>query len=184
MGFQEVVLRCTTLFPDNANLVRKVAFPKSVLYGYVALSSAINTGLAIAVFLVGYVATGHALRPTLLGWLLVVLLQLAFGLGIGIVTSVAHVFLRDTAQLVTVLFQLAFWATPIVYVVDVLPARLRALERLNPLYLLSSAHHALVLDGRWPEAAPIAALVALATATLGAGLVVYRRFRADILDEL
>src|SRR4029079_10871415 len=27
MAFQEVVLRCTTLFPDNANLVRKVAFP-------------------------------------------------------------------------------------------------------------------------------------------------------------
>jgi lipopolysaccharide transport system permease protein len=184
MGFQEVVTRCTTLFPDNANLVRKVAFPKSILYGYVALSAAINTGLAITVFLVGYVATGHAVHPTLLGWLGVVLLQLAFGLGIGIVTSVAHVFLRDTAQLVTVLFQLAFWATPIVYVADVLPGRLHALERFNPLHLFSSAHRTLVLDGRWPAAVPTTALVALTGLMLAAGLVVYRRFRADILDEL
>ena len=48
IAFQEIVTRSTTLFPDNANLVRKVAFPKIILYGFVALSTAVNLGLSLA----------------------------------------------------------------------------------------------------------------------------------------
>src|SRR5207245_4791252 len=38
LAFQEVVVRSTTIFPDHANLVRKVAFPKVILYGFITLS--------------------------------------------------------------------------------------------------------------------------------------------------
>src|SRR5579885_427532 len=99
-AFQEVVTRATTIFPDNAGLVRKVAFP---------------------IFLVAVLLTGHRLHPTVLVWAPLIALQLAFGLGLGMIFSVVHVFLRDTAQLVAVGLQVAFWATPIVYVDDVLP---------------------------------------------------------------
>jgi lipopolysaccharide transport system permease protein len=184
MGFQEVVLRCTTLFPDNANLVRKVAFPKSILYGYVTLSSAINMLLAIAIFMIAYLLTGHRLHAALLLWLPMIALQLAFGLGLGVLTSVVHVFLRDTSQLVGVLFQLLFWATPIVYVANVLPTRLGTLQRYNPLFMFTSVHRTIVLDAAAPSPLRVAALVVLTGATLAVAVLVYRRFRADILDEL
>ena len=184
IGLQEVVLRCTTLFPDNGNLVRKVAFPKSILYGYVVLSSAINVGLALAVFLVAFVLTGHGLHPELILWLPFIGLQLAFGLGIGIIMSVLHVFVRDTAQLVGVAFQVLFWATPIVYVETVLPGWLQHVVRFNPLYVFTTSHRAIVLYGALPSPGKLAALVALTAGTLALGVLCYRRFRADILDEL
>jgi lipopolysaccharide transport system permease protein len=184
IGFQDLVLRCTTIFPDNANLVRKVAFPKAILYGFVTLSAAINLGLAIAIFLAALGLTGHPLHPSLLVWLAVVALQLGFALGLGIVASVLHVFVRDTSQLVSVLFQLAFWATPIVYVADALPAWLQRVEALNPFYLFAVTERQLVLDGTYPSGGRALALVGVTMATLLAGLAIYRRFRADILDEL
>ena len=184
IGFQEVVLRCTTLFPDNANLVRKVAFPKSILYGFVTLSSAINLALALGVFLLALALTGHSLHAALLLWLPFIALQLAFGLGLGVLASVLHVFVRDTAQLVGVAFQVLFWATPIVYVENVLPLWLQRLERFNPLYVFSTTHRAIVLDGTPPSLRRALFLVGLTAATLTLGVALYRRFRAEILDEL
>jgi lipopolysaccharide transport system permease protein len=184
MAFQDVVMRSTTVFPDNAALVRKVAFPKTILYGFVALSSAINFALAALVFVVVLLAAGHPFPATTPLWVALTVLQLAFGLGVGIAMSVLHVFLRDTAQVLSVLFQFWFWLTPIVYVESILPASLQRLERLNPMYLFVSAHRALVLEGHLPSALHVLALVALAGGSLVAGTLVYRRFRAEMLDEL
>jgi len=183
-AFSEVVTRSTTLFPDNANLVRKVAFPKVVLYGYVTVSSAINLAFALTIFLGVAVLTGHELHATLLLWIPFIGLQLFFGLGIGIVLSVVHVFVRDTAQLVAVLLQVLFWMTPIVYVEEILPAWLRPLEVVNPLYAFAVSHHELVLKGTVPHLGRLVALVLLTAAWVLLGTVLYRRFRPDILDEL
>jgi lipopolysaccharide transport system permease protein len=184
LAFQEVVVRLTTIFPDNANLVRKVAFPKVLLFGYVTLSSAINLAIGLAVFLVALAVTGHGPPAVLLVWIPFVALQLAFGLGLGMITAVLHVFVRDTAQFVSVLFQLAFWATPIVYVESILPPWLQSIQTWNPLAAFSRTHHDLVLNGTMPSALRVAALVTLTGVTLATGTALYRHFRADILDEL
>jgi homopolymeric O-antigen transport system permease protein len=184
LAFQEVVTRATTIFPDNAGLVRKVAFPKVILYGFITLTGAINLGLALAIFLAAIALTGHSLHATLAIWLPLIILQLAFGLGVGMVFSVFHVFVRDTAQLVAVGFQLLFWMTPIVYLEDLLPAWLQRLEVLNPLYLFTRTHHDVVVYGRVPSLARLAVLLFMTAGSLALGTVVYRRFRSEILDEL
>ncbi len=183
-GFLEIVSRCTTIFVDHAHLVRKVAFPKVVLYGFVTVSSAVNLGLALAVFLVVAVVIGRPLDVGLVLWLPFIALQLLFGLGLGMVLSVVHVFIRDTAQLVGVLLQVLFWLTPIIYVEDVIPAWLRRFEGVNPLYHFAASHRAIVLYGTMPSLRRTAALVAVTGACLVVGTVLYRKFRADILDEL
>jgi lipopolysaccharide transport system permease protein len=183
-GFLEVVQRSTTIFVDNANLVRKVAFPKVILYGYVAVSAAVNVALAIGVFLAVMLVIGHPLQPTLVIWLPFVALQLLFALGVGMVLSVLHVFLRDTAQLVAVALNVLFWLTPVIYVETILPEWLRRLEPFNPLYLFAKTHHELVMDGVLPGPLRTVGLLLLTFVTLAIGTAVYRRFRPDILDEL
>ena len=110
-------------------------------------------------------------------------LQLLFGLGIGMVLSVLHVFLRDTAQIVSVGLNVLFWLTPVIYVEEILPAWLRSLEPFNPIYLFSKTHQQLLLHGTLPSATRTLGLVVLTGVTLAIGTAVYRRFRADILDE-
>jgi lipopolysaccharide transport system permease protein len=183
IAFQDLIARTTTVFLDNANLVRKVAFPKIVLYGFVAVSGSVNAGLAIGVFALVLLVSGHLFHATFLLWIPFVVLQLTFGLGIGIIASVIHVFLRDTAQLVSVLLQVWFWTTPIVYIDTILPEWLQRIERLNPLFLFCATHRMLVLDGQLPTLRRTLTLVLVTGLTCAGGLM-YRRFRAEILDEL
>jgi lipopolysaccharide transport system permease protein len=184
IAFQEVVVRLTTIFPDNGNLVRKIAFPKVLLFGYVTLSAAINFLAGFGVFLLAMVLTGQPLRPIVILWLPMVALQLAFGLGLGMITAVLHVFIRDTAHLTSVVLQLAFWATPIVYVESILPDWLRRVQYWNPLAVFSRTHRDIILSGVAPGTVRMVGLLALTGATLAVGTALYRHFRADILDEL
>jgi lipopolysaccharide transport system permease protein len=184
LAFQEVVVRLTTIFPDNGNLVRKIAFPKALLFSYVTLSSAINLSIGLGLFVVAMMVTGHAVHGVFLLWIPFVALQLAFGLGLGIITSVLHVFVRDTAQFVSVAFQLAFWATPIVYVDTILPDWVREAQYWNPLAAFARTYHDIVLYGVAPSPLRTASLLGLTCITLAIGTALYRHFRADILDEL
>ncbi len=183
-AFQEVLARTTTVFPDNAALVRKVAFPKSILFGYITLSSAVNLSLAVALFLLFALVTGHVPPVTAFLWPVVISVHLAFGLGLGILASVVHVFLRDTAQLVVVLLQVWFWVTPIIYVPTILPGWMQDLMPFNIQYQFALAHRQVVIQGVVPSVWQWVALIGAALAALLAGLLAYRRFRADIFDEL
>ena len=67
---------------------------------------------------------------------------------------------------------------------SIVPERLRQILPLNPLYLFGEAHRSVVLYGQAPGLPRSLALLLFAATTLGAGIVAYRRFRGDILDEL
>src|SRR4029078_8589810 len=125
----------------------KLAFPKVLLFGYVTLSSAINLAIGLTVFLSAVLLTGHTIGAVFLLWIPFLALQLAFGLDLGMITSVLHVFVRDTSQFVAVVFQLVFWATPIVYVETILPEWLQRLQNWNPLAAFSRTHRDIVLLG-------------------------------------
>ena len=58
----EVINRCTGVFWDNANLVKKIAFPKVLLHSYIAAAGAANLVIIIAVFLI-FLAVVDALPP-------------------------------------------------------------------------------------------------------------------------
>ena len=61
-----------------------------------------------------------------------------FAVGLGWIAAGLHVFLRDTAQLVSVLLQLWFWVTPIMIDPDIYPVKLRFLLFANPLFIWSA----------------------------------------------
>lgn len=183
--FVEIIHRCTGVFWENANLVKKIAFPKVLLHSYVVAAGALNLAIIVAVFLV-FLWVIEALPPALplLVWGGFLLLQLLFAMGIGFFTSVLNVFFRDTAQLTSVLLQLWFWLTPIVYVVEVVPPAAVEWLRYNILYHFVTVHHTLVLHGQLPTLEESLFLLFVSLATLLLGLLCFRSLRRRIPDEL
>jgi lipopolysaccharide transport system permease protein len=183
--FVEIIQRCTGVFWENANLVKKIAFPKVLLHSYVVAAGALNLAIIVAIFLV-FLWFIEALPPTLplLVWGGFLLLQLLFAMGIGFFTSVLNVFFRDTAQLTSVLLQIWFWLTPIVYVVDIVPPAAAEWLQYNILYHFVAVHHALVLSGQLPTLEESLFLVQVSFVTLVLGLLCFRASRRRIPDEL
>jgi lipopolysaccharide transport system permease protein len=137
-------------------------------------------GLTVALLLVIGAFPGFAIL-----WVIplaVVVVGLAAGLGIFF--GVLNVFMRDIGQAATVLLNLWFWVTPIVYPINIVPERLMPFFKLNPMLPVVSGFHEIFLSGTfesWPALVPVAmlALVALALA-----YVVFKRAGPDMVDVL
>jgi lipopolysaccharide transport system permease protein len=184
IGLQEIISRCTTVFVDQRTLIRHVAFPHLLLHVSLVLSAAINVAIMIAVFAAVLWGLGSPPSWTFTLWPLLVALQMLFAAGLGLITSVLNVFVRDLTQAVALGLQLWFWSTPIVYPASILPAALAPLAHCNPLYAFTRAHQTLLLDGHLPSLPHALALGAIAGGTLAAGLWLLHRLHHRVVDEL
>ena len=142
--FVEVLQRSQTVFLEQANLLKKVSFPRVTLPSYVFLSATVNFAISWGLFLAFLLVSGR--WP---GWLLVALVPLlivqqALAVGLGLTLGVTNVFFRDMAQAVGVALQFWFWLTPIVYPLGRCPvgrAELHRLESARPARPRLPAHH-------------------------------------------
>jgi lipopolysaccharide transport system permease protein len=107
---------------------------------------------------------------------------LAFSL--GLIFAVGNVFFRDVGQLLVLLLQLWFWATPIVYTSNIIPETMRFLLYMNPLYGYIEALHQIVVSRVWPGAGLwLAMLLPTVVFWLAARWLLYQR-RGELRDAL
>lgn len=182
--FTEIVTRCVTLFIDNANALKKIAFPRTVLPLVTLGVAAINNLIMLAVTLVAYLLMGHELGLQLVWLPLVILGNFALAMGLGLCCGVINVFIRDIGQLVQIGLQFGFWLTPIVYVIDIIPESYRWVIGLNPMFWVVDNYHRILVYGTAPDLSELGAAWALAIVLLLLGRFMLRRSQADMMDAL
>ncbi len=131
--FAEIISRAQSVFVDNANLLKKISFPRIALPAIVTCSALLNFAIIFSLFLVFLVATGNFPGMAFFGLVPLLLVQVVFSIGLGITLGVLNVFFRDVGQFTGILLQFWFWFTPVVYPWHVLPEGVRPLIRLNPM---------------------------------------------------
>ena len=184
MALHEGVLRSSTAITDNANLVKKLSFPAEILVLAVALAALLHEAIALAAFLVVLGFLGELSLGTLPLLAVAVALQLAITLGLGLLVASLHVFFRDTAQVLGMLFNAWFYLTPIVYPLTLVPERFRSWIELNPLTALVGLYRQAFFGGSL-ELVPGTGVLALsALVIVAAGLGLFRRLKPAFVDEI
>jgi lipopolysaccharide transport system permease protein len=119
--FSAAVMGSINSVVANANLVKKVYFPREVLPIAGVLAQLVNFLLAFIVLFVALLIFRAHFSPWL--WLLplVILIETCFALGIALIVSTLNVFYRDTIMIMDVVMLAWFFLTPIVYSIDNLP---------------------------------------------------------------
>lgn len=182
--FSDAVTRGTDAFVENAHLIKKVSFPLELM-PVVTIGSGFVTFM-ISMLLYGglLVVTGVPLTPALLAVPFAMALFALFALGLAMFFGAVNVFFRDTKQIVSIVFQVWFWLTPVVYFVSAVPERWKWLFALNPAYYFISIFHALFVDGALPPPATIQIALALTIASFVCGTLMLARCKNDIPDEI
>lgn len=155
----ELVQRCLGLFVAEATLLKKASFPRFCLPLIACGSALVNHGLLMAAVLVVALVSPIGWHLSLLWLPSLSALACLFGLALGLILGCCNVFVRDLEPLTAIGLQLWFWLTPIVFVPDAVPARLRRLLLLNPLAWLVQAYQSVLLEQRAPRALPLLASV-------------------------
>ena len=141
----------------NANLVKKVYFPREVLPISSVLANLVNFLLSLVVLFSALIAFRIPLSPWL--WMLpvVIVVQTCFILVVAFILSTLNVFYRDTIMIMDVVILAWFFLTPIFYPIDSLPRNYllwginldvhRLMYILNPMASLIQAYRDLLYSG-------------------------------------
>jgi lipopolysaccharide transport system permease protein len=182
--FSEITLRSQNMFLENANLLKKISFPRICLPVIVLCNAAINFAIIIGLFLGFLLITGRWPGMALLALIPLIALQMMFCAGLGMVLGVLNVFFRDVGQLFAICLQFWFWLTPIVYPISILPDWVQRLLQLNPLTNLIASYQNLFLYGQWPVWSSLLPVFIAGVVMCLIGLRLFRQRVGEMVDEL
>jgi lipopolysaccharide transport system permease protein len=172
------------VFVEQANLIKKVNFPRVTLPLIVQCSALADFAIIFAIYVLFLVGAGWFPGWAILAMIPLLAIQQALSSALGLLLGTLNVYIRDTKQVVGIVLQFWFWFTPVVYASSALPARALSVLRWNPMWPLVSAYHELFLTRRFPSFTGIWFTV-LCAAVFGAlGMRAYRRLAPGMTDEL
>jgi ABC-type polysaccharide/polyol phosphate export permease len=182
--FQDTVQRSAHSMVDYANLITKSVFPSELIPIAIFLSNVLNHLLGVLI-LFGVAAALSQKIGLQLGLLPVYIVLLGlFTLGVSWLVSSLNVFLRDIAQVLTIVLTFWFWFTPIFFTPDRLPERLRFLADWNPLAAVVSGYRSCLLSSHWPSGWDLARLAAISLGTFVVGGLFFRHTKGAFGDVL
>ncbi len=153
----------------SQNLAQRIHLPRSAFALAAIISYQVSWLLAILPLAAIMLVLGHTFSWWL--WMVPVAMVLLgfFALGVGLVVATVAVFFHDFKLTYSILLTALFYATPIIYPIDIVPDHLAFLFKLNPLYHLIELFRAPIYLGQ-PAAATswvFAAVSSFLAAALG-----------------
>ena len=182
--FADMVGRGQNIFIENANLLKKLSFPRFCLPLTLILSSVLNFAIIFGLFTAFLLLTDSFPGWAFLGIFPVLAIQALIALGLGMVLGVLNVFFRDVGQLFGVVLQFWFWMTPIIYPLDILPAAAQHLMKYNPMAILIGAYQRVLVHGLWPDWSSLWPVLLLSILLCLLALRLFRKRYAELMDEL
>ncbi len=182
--FQDTILRSTGSLLENSNLITRTVFPAEVVAVSIFLSSLIHHLIALALVVIVTALWLNTVSPMILLLPVYMFFIGLLAVGVGWIVSSLHVYLRDTAQAVTVAMNLWFWITPIMIAESQIPQKLHFLVVLNPMSKVVRAYRDRILSTRWPSWQELAVLAAYSIGMFCLGGLFFRHLKRGFADVL
>lgn len=181
--FVEITGRGQNIFLEQANLIKKLNFPRMCLPIIVICTAIINFLIIFTLFILFLVVSGNFPGLVFLGVVPLLLIQVLFSISLAVIVGILNVFFRDVGQFFTILLQFWFWFTPIVYPHSILPAEIRALMVLNPMVGLITGYQDIFLLKQWPQWQTLIPVSIISFALCLFGLRLFRKRAGEMVDE-
>jgi lipopolysaccharide transport system permease protein len=183
IGFSEALALGTSSVTGNASLIKNTLFPIELIPVKAVLTSQSTQVVGTGLLLIALAATGSLTRWALLLpalWLLQILLTL----GVIWILSSLNVYFRDLQNTISLLNLMLMMVSPIAWTPDMIPARLRPLMGINPLYYLITCYQDALKIGQFPRGATLGVLVALAAVAFLGGYWFFTRMKSVFADNV
>jgi lipopolysaccharide transport system permease protein len=182
--FVQVLAGCATSVVSQRSLVTKVWLPRVMLPVSPALGALVDLGISL-LFLIGmlfYYRVG--LHVSMLAAPVFVAMAVFTAVGAGFWLAALDVWYRDVAQVLPFFVQLWFFATPVAYSSEVVPAAWRWVYRLNPMAGVIDGLRWSILGTQTLTASALATSSAATLLLLIGGLYFYRAREGEFADVI
>ena len=172
----------------NAGLIKKVAFSKQTLVVSQAVFSLVQHLIEMGLLMVVLLAFGSPLIPQLPVTVVLILLLGIFSTGIAFALAMSAVYFRDLMYLWTIVLQMYFFATPIIYDVSSISGRvsqpIMKLLEWQPMAVFVSSFRSTLYSARFPGWGQMAYLVAISAISFAIGLTIFTKLGRRVAEEI
>ena len=182
--FAEIVGRGQNVFLEHANLIKKLSFPRISLPVIVVLNASLNFAIIFGIFTLFLMLSGNFPGWAYLAVFPILLIQILFAIGLGIIIGVLNVFFRDVGHFFGIFLQFWFWLTPIVYPSTILPEKVKPIMVYNPMMTFMSAYQGIMVSGTLPRWQDFVWITLISLGLCIFGMRLFRKRSGEMVDEL
>jgi lipopolysaccharide transport system permease protein len=182
--FVEILNRCITVFIENGNVLKKIAFPRIALPLVVIISSLINNFIFLAILFALYTILGFPFTQSIIFLPVVISINVMFAAGLGMSAGILNVFMRDIGQIFAIIIQFLFWLTPIIYTLNIIPEKFQIILKMNPLFWIIESYHNVLVYNKAPDFYPMLIIGILSLGLLAFSLFLFRKASPEMVDVL
>jgi len=184
--FSSSLLESSNTLIAGGNLIKKVLFPAEVLPIVTVLANMVHFFLGLPILAAFVIYYQRPVDPVELLWFpVIVLVQLVLTTGLAMFLSALTVHFRDLKDLLGNILTLWFFATPIIYSIEMAPPDMRWWLNLNPMtHLMRSYQEVLFFEGPLGHQKWLAALGVASVVVFLAGYFVFDRLRDSFAEEV
>lgn len=182
--FAELLARAPNIFLEQANLLKKIQFPKLALVVVALINSLINFAIIFTIFCVVLIVCNQFPGPFIISIFPLLVLQIWIMTSLMIVLAILNIFFRDVLPLTNIGLQFGFWLTPVVYAPSMIPLAYRNYLNWNPLTAIFEGYHQIFVYQQWPDWMALAPAIILALVLTFLARHLYLAHGAEMVDEL
>ena len=183
LGFAESLSAGVGSLTSNASLIRNTLFPPDLLPVKSVLMTQTTQAMGTVMLLIALLATGNMTVWVLL-LPLIWLMQMMFTVGLVWVLAPLNVYMRDTQQMIAIFVLMLMMISPIGYTEEMVPASLRPVLYLNPLFYIVVSYQSILLRGQAPPSIVLGVLTLIALAGFFGGSWFFKQIKKVLADNV
>ena len=169
---------------ENGNIIKKVYFPREIVPISVVTSETINFLISTLIILGFVIVGGIGLSKYILLYPVVLVAQYLIIMTISFVVSSICVYFRDLQHFIGIILQLLFYAAPIVYSQDVIPAEYQWILKYNPMTYIINAYRDIFYYQKAIELKPIFILLLTGTLACFLSYKIFEKLQRGFAEQL
>ena len=173
--FSQTTVGSMTSWAWNGQLLKRVRVPKSIFTFSGVVAGLVNLSLSYIPLVLIMIVRGAPIRPAFAFLPVSIFILAVFTYGVSLLLSALAVYFIDVREMYAVALTALMYLTPIIYPLEIIPARYRTFVEMNPLLYFVEIVRAPVYAGTLPSANALAIASASAAIALLAGWTTFRR---------
>lgn len=182
--FTTVVSQSSGIFVYNSNIIKKVYFPREILPISAVTSGLVNFLISCIIILLFAIFGGVGISWHLIFLPFIALIQYVFTLGVSFILSALNVYIRDVEYIVSFVLQMLFYATPVLYTVDMFHGWILWIFRINPMTHLINAYRDIFYVHQVPRLGTLSILFVICIVFLIISYKIFKKMEKGFAEEL
>ncbi len=182
--FTTIIGQGTTTFLSNAGIIKKVYFPREILPISVVTSGLVNFLISLLIVAIFLIFSGIGFSWYLVFLPLIIIIQYLFSLAAVFLTSAINVYVRDAEYIINFLIMMLFYATPILFTMDMFPVRFQSFLRLNPMVTIINSYRDILFYQSMPQIKSLLVVLGGCIVLLFITYKIFKKMEKGFAEEL